>query len=308
MSGGVITTGSLPKLLWPGLNQVFGMGYGEHEMTYTKLFDKVTSDKAYEEYQAVTGFGLGQFKPQGTSISYDSQQQSYTTRLTNAAYALGFIVTHEEMKDNLYKKVASQRSKALGFSMRQCKEQVMHLIYNRAFTSGYVGGDGVTLCNTAHPNVSGGTFANTPTVASDLSEASLEDALIAIKGFQDDKGLFIDVKPKSLIVPRQEEWNALRLMKSVYQPGTANNDINATNYANAVPGGTVVSVYLTSPHAWFLRTDAGLDSTGMIYQERESIEFFDDNEFDTRNMKFGSYERYSGGWSDPRCLWGNNGP
>lgn len=308
MSGGVITTGSIPKALWPGLREIFGMGYDKHATTYPMLFDTVTSDKAYEEYQQVTGFGLGQFKPQGTSISYDSQQQGFTTRLTNAAYALGYIVTHEEIKDNLYKKITAQRTGALAFSMAQCKEQVMHLIYNRAFTSGYVGADGVTLANTAHPNVSGGTYANTPTVASDLSEASLEDALIAIKGFQDDKGLFINVKATKLVVPRQEEWNALRLTKSVYQPGTANNDINATNYANAIPGGTVVSVYLTSPHAWFLRTDAGGDGHGMIYQERESIEFFNDNEFDTRNFKAGAYERYTGGWDDPRGIWANNGP
>lgn len=308
MAGGVITTGSIPKALWPGLQELFGVSYNKHPPTYKMLFDTVKSDKAYEEYVQVTGFGLGQFKPQGQSIAYDSQQQGFTTRLTNAAYALGYIVTQEEIEDNLYPKIAKSRTASLAFSMMQCKEVTTHLVYNRAFTSTYVGGDGVILCSTAHVNVSGGTYANTPTVASDLSEASYEDALIAIAGFADDKGLLINVKPKCLVVPRQEKFNALRLQKSVYQPGTANNDINATNYDNSVPGDTVVSVYLTSPHAWFIRTDAGGDGSGMVYQERTPIKFFQDNEFDTRNEKAGAMERYSVGWVDPRGLWGNNGP
>mgnify|MGYP001446282420 CR=1 FL=1 len=308
MAGGVITTGSLPKLLWPGLQLLFGVSYNKHESIWPKLFETVKSDKAYEEYVQVTGFGLGQFKPQGQSLSYDSQQQGYTTRLTNASYALGYIVTQEEIEDNLYQKIATSRTRSLAFSMAQAKEVNNHLIYNRAFTSGYVGGDGVVLCSTAHPNVSGGTYANTPTVAADLSEASYEDAQISIAGFQDDKGLFINVRPKNLIVARQEKFNAIRLQQSVYRPGTANNDVNATNLVNSVPGETVVSVYLTSPHAWFIRTDAGGDGHGMIYQERTAIKFFQDNEFDTRNMKAGAMERYSSGWDDARGLWGNNGP
>ena len=308
MAGGVINTGSLPKLLWPGLKDVWGMGYNQHEKVYTKMFDTVRSDKAYEEYVMATGFALGQVKPQGQSIAYDSQQQGWVTRLTNTTYALGYIVTMEEMEDNLYEKIAKQRTRALAFSAIQAKEQNMALIYNRAFTSGYVGGDGVTLASTAHPNVSGGTFANRPTAGAALSEASYEDALIAINGLQDDKGLYINVKAKNLIVPRQLQFNALRLQKSVYQPGTANNDINATNFTNAVPGETVVSVYLTSPGAWFIRTDAGGDGYGMIYQERTAIKFFQDNEFDTRNMKAAYSERYAGGWADARSLWANPGP
>ena len=308
MAAGVITTGSLPKLLWPGLQELFGVTYNQHEKTYPLLFDTVKSDKAYEEYVQVTGFGIGQYKPQGQSISYDSQQQGFVTRLTNAAYALGYIVTEEEIEDNLYPKISQSRTRSLAFSMLQAKEVNTHLIYNRAFTSGYTGGDGVVLCSTAHPNVSGGTYANTPTVAADLSEASYEDGLIAIKGFTDDKGLFINVKAKSLIVARQEWYNALRLTKSVYRPGTADNDINATLMDASVPGGAIQSVYLTSPHAWFIRTDAGGDGKGLIYQERTPIKFFQDNEFDTRNMKAGAMERYTAGWEDPRGVWGNNGP
>jgi len=308
MAAGVITTGSFPKALWPGVHTWFGVSYNKHEKTYPMLFKTVKSDKAYEEYVGATGFGIGQYKPQGTSISYDSQQQGFVTRITNAAYALGYIVTQEEIEDNLYSKLAMSRAGSLAFSMLQAKEVNTHLIYNRAFTSGYTGGDGVVLCSTAHPNVSGGTYANTPTVAADLSEASYEDGLIAIKGFQDDKGLFINVKPLRLVVSRQDWFNALRLTQSVYRPGTANNDINATLMDNSVPGGAFQSVYLTSPHAWFILTDAGGDSEGMIYQERTALKFFQDNEFDTRNMKAGAMERYSAGWSDARSLWGNNGP
>lgn len=309
MAAGVITTGSFPKLLWPGIKEIFGTTYNEQPKMYSQMFDQVTSDKAYEEYVQATGFGLGQYKPQGKSISYDSQQQGFTTRLTNAAWALGYIVTEEEIEDNLYEKIAKGRTRALAFSMLQAKEVNAALVYNRAFTSGYVGGDGVVLCSTAHPNVSGGTYANTPTVASDLSEASYEDALIAIAGFTDDKGLNIQVRPKSLWVARQEWYNAIRLTRSTYQPGTANNDINATLSSNAVPGGANYSVYLTSPHAWFIRTDHGdASQTGLIYQQRTALKFFQDNEFDTRNEKAGAMERYTFGWCDARSIWGNNGP
>ncbi len=308
MAGGVITTGSLPKLLWPGLQEIFGVSYDQHEKTYPLLFDTVKSDKAYEEYVQVTGFGIGQYKPQGTSISYDSQQQGFVTRLTNASYALGYIVTEEEIQDNLYPKISQSRTRSLAFSMLQAKEVNTHLIYNRAFTSGYTGGDGVVLCSVASLPQPIFYSANTPTVAADLSEASYEDGLIAIKGFADDKGLLINVKAKNLIVSRQDWYNALRLTKSVYQPNTANNNINATLMDASVPGGAIQSVYLTSPHAWFIRTDAGGDGKGLIYQERMGIQFFQDNEFDTRNMKAGAMERYTAGWEDPRGVWGNNGP
>ena len=168
MAGGVITTGSLPKLLWPGLQELFGVSYNQHPKTYPMLFDTVMSDKAYEEYVQVTGFGAGQFKPQGTSIAYDSQQQGFTTRLTNSAYALGYMVTQEEIEDNLYPKIAKSRTRSLAFSMLQCQEIVGHSVYNNVTTSGYVGGDGVTLGSTAHPNVSGGTFSNILSPGADL--------------------------------------------------------------------------------------------------------------------------------------------
>ena len=308
MPGGVITTGSNPKLLWPGLQEVFGIAYNEHPKTYPKLFATVKSDKNYEEYVGYAGTGLGQLKPQGQSVAYDSMQQGFTTRLTNASYGLGYICTEEEIDDNLYPKISKGRTRALAFSMLQAKEQNLHLIYNRAFTAGYVGGDNAILCTTAHNNVSGGTYANAPVTPADLSEVALEDALIAVAGFQDDKGLFINVQCKGLIVSRQDFYNAVRIVHSTYQSGTAHNDINAIQYEGMLPDGIIQSVYLTQPHAWFLRTDCGGDGHGMIYQERKGIQFFNDNDFDTRNMKAAAMERYTGGWDNPRGIYGVNGP
>jgi hypothetical protein len=308
MPGGIITTGSLPKLLWPGLYDLWGRFYNKYEKIYPKLFNTTNSDKAYEEYQEVTGFTLGQVKPQGQSMTYDSVQQGFTTRLINTTYALGYIVTMEEIQDNLYPKESKSRTTANAFSMLQAKEQNLHLIYNRAFTSGYIGADGVTLANTAHPWVTGGTYANTPTVPADLSEASLEDALIAVRGYVDAKGLFMNVKVLSLVVPRQEFYNATRILKSTYQPGSGNNDINAVKFTNSIPEGIIESVYLTAPHSWFLRTDAAGDGHGMIYQERMPPTFRQDNDFDTMNEKAGTIERYCGGWDNPHALFCVQGP
>lgn len=299
----IITTGSLPKLLWPGIKDIHGVEYTQHPRIYPQLFETVQSDKAWEEYVVATGFIAGAQKAQGQSMLFDDQAQGPTTRITNTTYALGYIVTMEEIQDNLYEKVSKTRAKANAISMVQAKELNLHLIYNRAFTSGYLGGDGVTLASTAHPLQGGGTYANRPVAGAMLNEASLEDALISIMGFVDDKGLLIGVKPKSLIVPRQQTYQATRLLKSMYQPGTGNNDINAIMATNALPGGQVTSVYLTSPNAWFIRTDAGNSGYGMIYQERMKLEFSEDNDFTTKNFMAGSVERYSGGWDDARGLW-----
>lgn len=305
---GIITTGSLPKLLWPGIKSIHGIEYSQHPRTYTELFNKVSSDKAWEEYVVATGFTLAQVKAQGAGMAFDDQVQGPTTRIVNTTYALGYIVTMEEIQDNLYPKVSKGRAKANAISMAQAKEVNMHLFYNRAFTAGFVGGDGVTLASTAHPLQGGGTYANRPVAGAMLNEASLEDALIGLMGLVDDKGLLIGVKPKKLIVPRQQTYNATRLLKSMYQPGTANNDINAIMATNALPGGQVTSVYLTDPNAWFIMTDAGNSGYGMIYQERMGLEFDEDNEFNTKNFMAGSVERYGGGWDDARGLWCTPGP
>jgi hypothetical protein len=302
---GVITTGSHPKALWPGIKAWWGQVYDEHPEEFTALFDKETSMQNYEEDVQVTGFGLAPVKAEGAGVQYDSEVQGFTTRYTHVAYALGYIVTKEELDDNLYEQVSKKRSAALAMSFRQTKENVAANIYNRAFNSTYKGGDGVELCSTAHPNTSGGTYSNKLTVDADLSEAALEDATIALMGFQNDRGLLINVMPKSLHIARQEYYNAARILKSVNQPTNANNDINVLRANNVFPGGAVLNHYFTSPHAWFIRTNV---RDGMKYYERVGISFDQDNDFDTMNAKAKGYERYSFGWTDPRAVFGSNGP
>jgi hypothetical protein len=302
---GIITTASHPKALWPGIKAWWGQVYDEHQEEYSKLFDSDTSSMNYEEDVQLTGFGLAPVKSEGSGVAYDSEIQGFTTRYTHIAYALGYIVTKEELDDNLYEQVSRRRAAALAMSFRQTKENVGANIYNRAFNGTYLGGDGVSLCSTAHPNTSGGTFANTPTVAADLSEASLEDALTAIMGFQNDRGLLINVMPKSLVVARQNWWNANRILKSAYTPSTANNAVNVLVATNALPEGIVMNHYLTSPNAWFVRTNI---QNGLKYYSRVGIQFDQDNDFDTMNAKAKGYERYSFGWTDPRAIYGVNGP
>jgi len=302
---GIITTASHPKALWPGIKAWWGQVYDEHPEEYSKLFDSDTSRQNYEEDVQLTGFGLAPVKSEGSGVSYDSEVQGFTTRYTHVAYALGYIVTKEELDDNLYEQVSRRRAAALAMSFRQTKENIGANIYNRAFNGTYLGGDGVALCSTAHPNTSGGTFANKPSVDADLSEASLEDALTALMGFQNDRGLLINVMPKSLIVARQNFWNANRILKSAYTPSTANNAVNVLVATNALPEGIVMNHYLSSPNAWFVRTNI---QNGLKYYSRVGIQFDQDNDFDTMNAKAKGYERYSFGWTDPRAIYGVNGP
>src|SRR5208282_788560 len=308
---GVITTGSLPKLNWPGLRTISGTTYRQHPKIYPHWTKHVNSDKAWEEYQGITGFGFAQIKPQGQALASDSQQQQFNTRITNMTVALGFVVTMEERMDNLYmdggNAMAGSRMKMIAVSMLQTKEVFVHLIPNRAFTSGYNGADGVVLCSTAHPTITGQTISNAANPAADLSEASLEDGMIAIRGFVDDKGLFCDVHVKCLLIPRQLLYTATRILKSPYQSGTANNDLNALKYTGAIPE-IVESIYLTSPGAWFLVTDNGNSGDGLIYQERMAAEAITDNDYDTRNFKAGMIERYNAGWDNFRAVYGSNGP
>lgn len=302
---GLITTASNPKALWPGIKAWWGTAYDEHEVEYTDLFDMDTSRQNYEDDVQMTTFGLVPRKPEGQTILFDSEVQGFVTRYVHIAYALGFIVTREERDDNLYPIVGKKRAQALAFSFRQTKENIAANVYNRAFNSTYVGGDGVSLLNTAHPNTTGGTFSNKIAVDVDLSEAALEQACIDIMGYSNDRGLLISVMPKVLLVSRFDWFNANRILKSVYQPGNANNDLNILKATNAFPEGIKINHYFTSPHAWFVRTNV---QRGMIHYSRVPIQFSEDNDFDTYNMKYKGYERYSFGWTDPRGLYGSNGP
>lgn len=299
-----ITTGTNPKALWPGINRWWGDAYyDEHTVEYTELFDRETSDQSYEEDVQSTGFGLAPSKPQGTAVQYEDETQGYVTRYTHVAYALGYIVTAEEQRDNLYERVAKARTRKLAFSMRQTKENVGANIYNRAFNSSFLGGDGVELLSTAHPSRSGNQSNELATPA-DLSEASLEDLIIQIMKATNDVGLKISLMPKKLLVAPDEFFNANRILGSVLQNDTANNAVNVLKATNALPEGIKINHYFTDADAWFIRTNA---QDGMKYFERDAIMFTEDGDFDTDNMKYKAYERYSFKWSDWRGLFGTPG-
>lgn len=305
MSAPIITTGQIAKLLWPGLNARWGADYDEHPMEWPDLVEVFTSDQAYEEDQQVTGFGLAVIKPQGESISYDTAGQGYTTRYTHIAYGLGFIITREAFKDNLYEKIGMQRTGNLAFSFRQTKENVVANIYNRAFNSSYVGGDGKELLATDHPSLAG-TFSNELATPADLSEAALEDLVIQIGQATNSRGMKIALKPRSLHIGIGSIFDAARILQSTGQSGTANNDINALRQAGAFPGGVKVNHYFTDPDAFFVRTNLPKDQGLKLFQ-REAVEFADDGDFDTGNRKYKAYERYSTGWTDPLALFGSAG-
>ena len=299
---GVISTGNHPKALWPGIKAWWGRVYDEHKVEYTDLFDMDTSRQNYEEDVQVTGFGLAPVKPQGMGVEYDSETQGYVKRYTHVVYALGYIVTREELEDNLYVVVSMRRAQALAFSMRQTKENIAAQIYNRAFTSG-TGGDGSYLCVSDHGSKSG-SQSNLLTAASDLNEAAIEDMIIQIMGATNDRGLKISLMPKSLHVHRSDWFEANRILKSVLQNDTPNNALNVLKSTNALPGGIKVNHYFSDSDAWFIRTNA---PRGMIGYQRRPIEFTQDNDFDTENAKAKNTERYVFGWTDWRGVWGTPG-
>lgn len=300
---GVITSSSFAKLLWPGLNSIYGKAYNDYAVEWDKLFDTNKSDKAYEEDVGLSSFGLASVKGEGAPITYDTERQGFTSRYNHVVYALGFIVTREIYEDDQYGKVGAQKAKGLARSMRQTKEIVGANVYNRAFTSGYTGGDGVVLLSASHLNVAGGTYSNIIGTAADLSEAALEQAVIDIAGFRDDRGLLIAAKPQSLIIPYQLQFEAKRILGADGRVGTDLNDPNVLK-ESGIFSNVITNHYLTDADAWFIRTDVG---DGMKYFERRGDQFEMDNDFDTENAKFKATARYSFGWSDPRGLYGSAG-
>ena len=298
----VITTGSNPKFLWPGLNAVWGRDYREHPREYTELFDIFNSDKNYEEDVEATGFGLVPIATEGAATTYDTESQQTVTRYTHIEYKLGFIITRAERDDNLYEKKGVTRTQALAFSFRQTEENVAANVYNRAFNSSYTFGDGKELLATDHPTLSGNQ-SNELATAADLSEASLEDLCIQIMNAKNNRGLRIGLMPKKLIIPPDLSFEATRILKSVQQSGTANNDINALKVMGAIPE-IAVNHYLTDTDAFFIRTNA---PQGMKFFRRVATEFGQDGDFDTDNIKFKGYTRFSVGASDFRGLYGSPG-
>ncbi len=306
MPGGVINTASHPKLLWPGIHATWGQIYDEHQKEYTDLYDQLTSQKAYEQDVEVTGFGLAPVKGQGAPVSYDSEMQGWVSTYAHIAYALGYIVTYEELQDNLYKEVSTRRAKANAFSVSQTIENVSALLYNDAFAGAYYRmPDGQPLISDAHVNAPGGTWSNALTPGADLSEAALEDICIQIMNATNSRGLKISVMPKSLHIPTSEFFNAERILKSTLQSQTGNNAINVLKAQNAFPGGAKVNHYFNSASAWFVRTNV---PNGMQMFMRNRPEFDQDNDFDTKNAKAATYMRFSVGATDARGIFGSNGP
>lgn len=298
-----INTGNIAKLLMPGLNAIWGTDYTDFPMQYTDLFDVSDSEKNYEEDQLLPGFGLAPIKPEGQQTTYDSLNQGLTTRYTHVAYSKGFLITREAIDDNQYKSKALSGTKRLARSLRQTKENVAANVYNRGFNSSYTGDDGKVLFATDHPTTAG-NFSNTQATAADLSEATLEDAVNQIGAWKDEVGLAIKVMPRSLIIPVQLQFEAARILKSTLQNDTPNNAINAMRAMGMFPEGIKVNNYFTDTDAFFIRTDV---DNGMRFFQRTAAEFASDNDFDTYNLKFKAFERYSCKWTDPRGAWGSPG-
>jgi len=305
----IINSSNFAKALWPGINAWYGKAYNDYPVEYTQLFDTFTSKKQYEEDVGISSFGLAQTKGEGAPISYDSERQAFITRYSHIVYALGFIITREIYEDDQYDIVGQRKAQGLARSMRQTKEIVGANVYNRAFNTSYLGGDGSTLLaggaggSANHANFAGGTWTNTPSVAVDLSEAALEQAFLDIAGFTDDRGLIIKTLPKTLVIPRWLTFEAERILKTDGRVGTDNNDLNAIKTMGIIPSFTV-NHFLTDQDAWFIRTDI---QNGMKYFERRADAFDMDEDFDTENAKYKATARYSFGWTDPRALYGSPG-
>lgn len=304
MAATVINSGSFSKALWPGINAWYGKAYDEYPVEWTDLVDQYTSRKQFEEDVGVTSFGLAQIKPEGQAVAFDTEMQGFITRYTHIEYALGFIITKIMFDDDQYDVVGERRAKGLAFSMRQTKENVVANTYNRAFNSSYTGGDGVSMINSGHPNVAGGTWSNTLSVAANLSEASLEQSCIDISKWTNDRGLRVAIMPKTIIIPTDLQFGLERILKSQYRVGTNYNDISALVSMGKFPGGAKVNHYLTSTTAWFIRTNS---PDGIKLFERSPDAFTEDNDWDTENAKFKATARYSVGWTDPRGIYGTAG-
>lgn len=308
---GIVTTSSFAKSLWPGVNTWFGQAYAEYPVEWDKLFEKNTSRRAFEEDVGTSGLGLAVVKDQAGSITYDSMRQGFTSRYNHVTYGLGFIVTREAFDDDQYDIVAKKKAQSLAFSMRQTKEIIAANVYNRAFNTSYLGGDGATLIacaaggSASAPNVAGGTYTNGPSSAVDLSEAALEQACIDIAGFTNDRGLKIAVRPRKLVIPKELMFEANRILKTEGRVGTDLNDINAVKTMGMIPE-IVVNHYLTdtSNDAWYILTDV---RDGLKYFERRADEFTMDEDFDTENAKYKATARYSFGWTDRRAIYGSPG-
>ena len=298
-----ISRAQLLKELLPGLNALFGLEYGKYENEHAEIYETENSERSFEEEVKLSGFGAAPVKAEGSSISYDNAQESFTARYNHETVAMGFSITEEAMEDNLYDSLSARYTKALARAMAYTKQVKAASLLNTGFTT-FNGGDGVTLFSTAHPTVAGGTNANRPAVAADLNETSLEQAVIDIAAFTDERGLLIAARPRKLIVPPALMFVATRLLQTELRVGTADNDINALKSNGSIPEGYRVNHYLTDADAFFITTDV---PNGMKHFVRTAMQTSMDGDFDTGNVRYKARERYSFGVSDPLGMYASPG-
>jgi hypothetical protein len=298
-----ISRAQLLKELLPGLNALYGLEYDKYENEHTEIYETETSDRSFEEEVKLSGFGAAPVKAEGASISYDNAQEHYTARYNHETVAMGFSITEEAMEDNLYDSLSARYTKALARAMAYTKQTKAAALLNTGFTS-FNSGDGVTLFATTHPTVGGGTNANKLAVNADLNETSLEQAVIDIAAFTDERGLLIAARPRKLIVPPALMFVATRLLQTELRTGTADNDTNALRSNGSIPEGYRVNHYLTDTDAFFITTDI---PNGMKHFVRTPMATAMDGDFDTGNVRYKARERYSFGVSDPLGMFGSPG-
>jgi len=297
-----INRAQLAKELEPGLNALFGMEYSRYENEHAEIFDQESSDRAFEEEVMLMGFGEAAVKAEGAAVEFDTAKESFTARYTHETIALAFSLTEEAVEDNLYDTLSARYTKSLARSMAYTKQVKAASILNNAFAT--AGGDGVSLVNNAHPTTLGGNFSNISATNADLNETSLEQAMIDIAAFIDERGLKIAMQGRKLIIPVNTQFVADRVLNSTLRVGTADNDINAMRNMGMLPEGYVVNHYLTDTDAFFIKTDA---PNGFKHFVRAPLTTGMEGDFDTGNMRYKARERYSFGFSDPRCVYGSEG-
>ena len=299
-----ISRAQLLKELLPGLNALFGMEYKTYGEQHKEIYETESSERSFEEETKLSGFSAAPVKNEGSALAYDNAQEAWTARYNHETIALGFSLTEEAIEDNLYDSLSARYTKSLARAMAYTKQVKAAATLNNGFTAGYVGGDGVVLFSTSHPLVSGGVNSNTPTVPADLNETSLENAVIQIAAWTDERGLLIAAKPKKLIAPPALQFVATRLLETKLRTGTTDNDINAIENNGSIPDGYTINNYLTDTNAWFLTTDV---PNGLKHFVRTPLSNSMDGDFDTGNVRYKSRERYSFGWSDPLGMFGSPG-
>ena len=299
-----ISRAQLLKELLPGLNALFGLEYKKYGEEHKEIFETETSERSFEEETKLSGFSAAPVKNEGSAIAYDNAQEAWTARYNHETIALGFSLTEEAIEDNLYDSLSARYTKGLARAMAYTKQVKAAAVLNNGFSSAYTGGDGVALFSASHPLVSGGTNSNIPSTPADLNETSLENAVIQIAAWTDERGLLIAAKPKKLVVPPSLMFVATRLLETELRVGTNDNDINALKNNGSIPEGYTVNHFLTDTNAWFLLTDV---PNGLKHFVRTPMSTGMDGDFDTGNVRYKARERYSFGVSDPLGIFGSPG-